>query len=242
MRKTKPRRRRQARGIGAAGEIPDRHIYCLDLRDFNKHDPYVEEIRRIAAECRERREAKAREKAANSPAIVQLGLVARTPLPKPTARPIRSRRSRRKQLLAAAGRRWYPVIDYSRCTNCLECLDFCLFGVYGVDSLERIVVENQDTARRAARRAVGSARNRRSCSPNTRSPAIAGADGRRGRRAEDRPDASSSAATSATRWPRPCRSATANWSTTAATPSAWRSASRSARRTSRRGRRTTSTS
>src|ERR1700687_5613509 len=39
------------KGIGSAG-VPQRHIYCLDLRDFNSHDPYVEEIRRIAAECR----------------------------------------------------------------------------------------------------------------------------------------------------------------------------------------------
>src|SRR3954471_20876060 len=29
--------------IGAAGAIPDRYIYCLDLRDFNKPDPYVQE-------------------------------------------------------------------------------------------------------------------------------------------------------------------------------------------------------
>src|SRR5258708_6013962 len=35
--------------IGAAGAIPDRHIYCLDLRDCNKAEPYVNEIRRIAA-------------------------------------------------------------------------------------------------------------------------------------------------------------------------------------------------
>jgi Pyruvate/2-oxoacid:ferredoxin oxidoreductase delta subunit len=27
---------------------------------------------------------------------------------------------------------WFPVIDYSRCTNCLQCLSFCLFDVYGV--------------------------------------------------------------------------------------------------------------
>src|SRR5205085_5844364 len=60
--------------IGPAGEIPDRHIYTLDLRDSNKHEAFVAEIRRIAAECRERAEAKAREKAANSPAILQLGL------------------------------------------------------------------------------------------------------------------------------------------------------------------------
>jgi hypothetical protein len=38
------------RGIGSVN-VPDRFIYCLDLRDFNSHDPYVAEIRRIAAEC-----------------------------------------------------------------------------------------------------------------------------------------------------------------------------------------------
>jgi Pyruvate/2-oxoacid:ferredoxin oxidoreductase delta subunit len=25
---------------------------------------------------------------------------------------------------------WYPLIDYSRCTECGQCADFCLFGVY----------------------------------------------------------------------------------------------------------------
>src|SRR5690242_14368648 len=34
------------KGIGAV-DVPDRHIYCLDLRDFNSHTPYVEEVRRI---------------------------------------------------------------------------------------------------------------------------------------------------------------------------------------------------
>src|SRR5438477_2293924 len=29
------------KGIGAVG-VPDRHIYCLDLRDFGNHDTYVE--------------------------------------------------------------------------------------------------------------------------------------------------------------------------------------------------------
>jgi len=32
------------KGIGAVN-VPDRHIYCLDLRDFNTHEPYLEEIR-----------------------------------------------------------------------------------------------------------------------------------------------------------------------------------------------------
>jgi len=28
--------------------------------------------------------------------------------------------------------RWYPVLDYSRCSGCRQCLNFCLFGVYAL--------------------------------------------------------------------------------------------------------------
>ena len=45
-------------------------------------------------------------------------------------------------------RRWYPVIDFGRCTNCLECIDFCLFGVYGIDKVETILVEQPDNCRK----------------------------------------------------------------------------------------------
>jgi NAD-dependent dihydropyrimidine dehydrogenase PreA subunit len=38
---------------------------------------------------------------------------------------------------------WFPVIDYSRCTNCMQCLSFCLFDVYGVSSEGKIQVRNQ---------------------------------------------------------------------------------------------------
>src|SRR5262249_50614691 len=106
------------KGIGALN-VPDRAIYCLDLRDFNNHQPYVAEVRRIAAECRERREANRQ----GTTAVVQLGVPRFAP----------------EQLLKAPERRWYPVIDYSRCTNCMECIDFCLFGVYGVDQQDRIL-------------------------------------------------------------------------------------------------------
>ncbi len=44
-------------------------------------------------------------------------------------------------------RRWFPVIDYDRCTHCMECLDFCLFGVYGVTDDNRVVVEEPDNCR-----------------------------------------------------------------------------------------------
>src|SRR3954452_691653 len=33
------------KGVGSAGNVPDRHIYCLDLRDFNTPDPYLAEVR-----------------------------------------------------------------------------------------------------------------------------------------------------------------------------------------------------
>lgn len=29
--------------------------------------------------------------------------------------------------------RWYPVLDYSRCTACRKCMDFCLFGCYALE-------------------------------------------------------------------------------------------------------------
>src|SRR4051812_9457187 len=45
------------KGIGALN-VPDRFIYCLDLRDSNNHGAFVEEIRRIAAECKTRQDAK----------------------------------------------------------------------------------------------------------------------------------------------------------------------------------------
>ncbi len=47
----------------------------------------------------------------------------------------------------ALRRRWFPVIDYSRCTHCMECIDFCLFGVYGIDASEAILVEQPDLCR-----------------------------------------------------------------------------------------------
>jgi NAD-dependent dihydropyrimidine dehydrogenase PreA subunit len=160
------------KGIGAVN-VPDRHIYCLDLRDFNSHDPYLQEIRRIAQECRERREARDREKAAASPVIVPLGLNLRAPDPAPAA--IQEPRFAPDQLLAPAGRRWYPVIDYSRCTNCMECIDFCLFGVYGVDKLDRIAVEAQDNCKRGCPACSRVCPEQAIMFPDYKTPAIAGA-------------------------------------------------------------------
>lgn len=42
---------------------------------------------------------------------------------------------------------WFPVIDYSRCTNCMQCLSFCLFDVYGVSKEGKIQVQNNDNCK-----------------------------------------------------------------------------------------------
>ncbi len=167
------------KGIGSVNP-PDRHIYCLDLRDFDKHDPYIGEIRRIAAECRARAEAKEPARAA-PPTIVELGLSSlshETSLPSngngenaETAGP----RFSPEQLLEQPGRRWYPVIDYSRCTNCMECLDFCLFGVYGVDQHERILVDQQDNCKRGCPACSRVCPEHAIMFPEYKTPAIAGA-------------------------------------------------------------------
>jgi ferredoxin len=145
------------KGIGAV-HVPDRHIYCLDLRDFKTHEPYVEEAKRIAAECRERRDTKPN----GAAALVQLGMGD-------------GQRFAPEQLLKAPERRWYPVIDYSRCTNCMECIDFCLFGVYGVDSLDRIFVENQDSCKKGCPACSRVCPEHAIMFPDYKTPAIAGA-------------------------------------------------------------------
>jgi len=160
------------KGIGAV-DAPDRHIYGLDLRDFKSHEPYVAEVQRIAQECRERREAKPN----GTAALVQLGLSPLAPVgrgvggegefPEPRFAP--------EQLLKAPERRWYPVIDYNRCTNCMECIDFCLFGVYGVDKLDRIFVENQDSCKKGCPACSRVCPEQAIMFPDHKTPAIAGA-------------------------------------------------------------------
>jgi NAD-dependent dihydropyrimidine dehydrogenase PreA subunit len=160
------------KGIGAVN-VPDRHIYCLDLRDFNSHAPYVSEIRRIAAECRERADIRQRERAQANPVLVQLGTA---PLNGGHEASSPAARFTPDQLLAQPSRRWYPVIDYSRCTNCLECLDFCLFGVYGVSGQDRILVENQDSCKKGCPACSRVCPEGAIIFPDYKTPAIAGAE------------------------------------------------------------------
>jgi NAD-dependent dihydropyrimidine dehydrogenase PreA subunit len=155
------------KGIGSLN-VPDRHIYCLDLRDFNQHDPSVNEIRRIADECRARHEQKQANRAA-APMLVELGLNLAPPMTDAALAP------GKQEFLQTAGRRWYPVIDYSRCTNCMECIDFCLFGVYGVDGQERILVENQDNCKKGCPACSRVCPEQAIMFPDYKTPAIAGA-------------------------------------------------------------------
>src|SRR5579871_6012498 len=157
------------KGIGSV-EIPERWIYCLDLRDHNNHEVYVQEVRRIAAECRQRREEQLKSWIGGNPTMVQLGRYLREDEPEKPATGFTS-----EQLLKQPERRWYPVIDYSRCTNCMECLDFCLFGVYGVDKLDRILVENQDNCKRGCPACSRVCPEHAIMFPDYKTPAIAGA-------------------------------------------------------------------
>jgi NAD-dependent dihydropyrimidine dehydrogenase PreA subunit len=74
----------------------------------------------------------------------------------------------------APDRRWYPVIDYSRCTNCMECIDFCLFGVYGVDKIETILVEQPDNCRKGCPACSRVCPENAIIFPHHKTPAIAG--------------------------------------------------------------------
>jgi NAD-dependent dihydropyrimidine dehydrogenase PreA subunit len=162
-----------SKGIGAFG-VPDRYIYCLDLRDISSHEPYLNEIQRIASECRQRQDAKLTDHRQAQPILVELGsnLNNHGPSKSDNANPFSP-----EQLLTPPDRRWYPVIDYSRCTNCMECIDFCLFGVYGVDQNERILVENQDNCKRGCPACSRVCPEHAIIFPDYKTPAIAGAPG-----------------------------------------------------------------
>ncbi|MGM0487473.1 MAG: ATP-binding protein [Planctomycetota bacterium] len=110
---------------------PDRDIFHFDLRLNNEAGVYLDEIKRLVAE-RQRHDAQPDLDQNTSPAAV----FSETSLTEPIV------------IAEQVSRRWYPVIDFSQCTNCMECIDFCLFGVYGIDQQERIIVEQPDNCRK----------------------------------------------------------------------------------------------
>jgi NAD-dependent dihydropyrimidine dehydrogenase PreA subunit len=148
--------------IGSQGKVPNRSIWCLDLRAYTDAQTYLDEIRRIAAE--------------QSVTTVGLSLSLsngngdrRVSAPRVAAQPATQ--------LEPTKRRWYPVIDYSRCTNCMECIDFCLFGVYGLDHSGTILVEQQDNCKKGCPACSRVCPANAIIFPQHKTPAIAGANG-----------------------------------------------------------------
>jgi len=157
--------------------MPNRTIYCLDLRAKTEFEPFVAEIRRIRDE-------------AAVQTVNLLGWIGGTPQPEQLDRYLkaeepqpangsktRDQAGRDPQPVVVAeepARRWYPVIDYSRCTNCMECIDFCLFGVYGVDRAETILVEQPDNCRKGCPACSRVCPENAIIFPQHKTPAIAG--------------------------------------------------------------------
>lgn len=177
-------------------DVPNRRIYCIDLRVHGSAQPYIDEVKRIARE--------------NAMQLVGLdGWIGGSPKPEQMQRflqptndtalgpPVEIKSSPAEQPSPAlpsdtprfnvphsavripqsdeVARRWYPVIDYSRCTNCMECIDFCLFGVYGVDKVETILVEQPDNCRKGCPACSRVCPENAIIFPQHKTPTIAGA-------------------------------------------------------------------
>lgn len=169
-------------------DLPNRRIYCLDLRVHDKAQVYIDEVKRIARE--------------NSLPLVGLSGLGMPGLATPdqaarfvtpindTALPLAGEASNAPRSIVAENksiaeplriaedgtRRWYPVIDYARCTNCMECIDFCLFGVYGVDKVDTILVEQPDNCRKGCPACSRVCPENAIIFPQHKTPTIAGAD------------------------------------------------------------------
>jgi NAD-dependent dihydropyrimidine dehydrogenase PreA subunit len=162
-----------------AWNVPQRRIYCLDLRDNSDSAVYVAEIVRIARES-------------TVQTVELMGWISGNPAPQQLQRYLNPAAGGLGDGSAAAAgpasnpalvtadeparRRWYPVIDYSRCTNCMECIDFCLFGVYGVDAAERILVEQQDNCKKGCPACSRVCPENAIIFPEHKTAAIAGSD------------------------------------------------------------------
>jgi NAD-dependent dihydropyrimidine dehydrogenase PreA subunit len=161
-----------------AWDLPNRKIYCLDLRDHADANVYLDEIRRIVNES-------------SVQTVDLMGWINGSPKPEQLQRylnpvemsaegvavsPVPASAPPGNGADEITRRRWYPVIDYSRCTNCMECIDFCLFGVYGVDAGERILVEQQDNCKKGCPACSRVCPENAIIFPEHKAPAIAGSE------------------------------------------------------------------
>ena len=163
----------EPQGVGAL-DVPNRKIYCIDLSVDSDPQIFVDELRRIAQESsvqtvdlmqwiQGRPQAAQLERYLHPEQTIAAGNNGNGSAGNDTPEPVK--------------RRWYPVIDYDRCTNCMECIDFCLFGVYGVDQVDRILVEEQDSCKKGCPACSRVCPENAIIFPGHKTPAIAGADG-----------------------------------------------------------------
>jgi len=151
-------------------DIPNRKIYCLDLKSSTTAEDFIEEAKRIQQE--------------NLVQVVSLGDVVSGGAMQRFESPTNDTAITKdgtgiepatvNRIENTEGRRWYPVIDYSRCTNCMECIDFCLFGVYGVDRIDTILVEQPDNCRKGCPACSRVCPENAIMFPQHKTPAIAG--------------------------------------------------------------------
>ena len=170
-----------------ARDLPNRTIYCIDLRARDTAAPYTEEIRRILSEASVQT-VDLMGWIGGAPKAEQLdrylspatSAAASIELPSVNAKAAEAPRQPLR-IEEEPARRWYPVIDYSRCTNCMECIDFCLFGVYGVDRADTILIEQPDNCRKGCPACSRVCPENAIIFPQHKTPAIAGsADGEAG--------------------------------------------------------------
>ena len=173
--------------------IPNRKIYCLDLRVTDKANEYLEEIKRIHEELNTQVVQLGDLTSSNGTALPVVNApsaesIARmknptndtalsadgTALESSAANSDTNGSANVTRIEAEGGRRWYPVIDFSRCTNCMECIDFCLFGVYGVDKVDTILVEQPDNCRKGCPACSRVCPENAIIFPQHKTPAIAG--------------------------------------------------------------------
>ena len=170
-------------------KIPNRKIYCLDLKTTNDASQFIEEVKRIHKELSVKvvglgdvvNAKPFKPAAAASETVASLSPEAIERFNNPTndtALAANGNGSLEPSIVnrieSTGGRRWYPVIDYSRCTNCMECIDFCLFGVYGVDKVDEILVEQPDNCRKGCPACSRVCPENAIMFPQHKTPAIAG--------------------------------------------------------------------